>query len=108
MEIKFVKEPNFDGFKDKVDAKVGEAIKNGALEIEQLAKTRCPVDTGNLRRSIHTEIKSDKEAEIGTPVEYAPYVEFGTIYQPPQPFLIPSAEQVWNSRIKPALHNLGG
>ena len=43
------------------------------------AKAITPVDTGRLRNSIaHT---ADSEAAyIGTNVEYAPYVEFGTVH----------------------------
>jgi HK97 gp10 family phage protein len=40
---------------------------------------RCPVDTGNLKGSYHRKIdKKEKVAYIGTNVEYAPFVEFGT------------------------------
>ncbi|WP_236886645.1 HK97 gp10 family phage protein [Dehalococcoides mccartyi] len=41
------------------------------------AKKATVVDTGRLRASIATQI-SDLSAEIGTNVEYAPFVEFGT------------------------------
>ena len=58
-----------------------------ALEIcggkaESYAKQRCPVDTGNLRNSITHQMEGDKTVVIGTPVEYAPYVEFGHHQQP--------------------------
>jgi HK97 gp10 family phage protein len=60
----------------------------------------APADTGALRASISyslpggagnldVEAKKD-EAYVGTPLEYAPYVEFGTRYQAPQPYLRPS------------------
>ena len=49
----------------------------------------CPVDTGNLRASIHTTI-SNLEGAVGTPVEYAPYVEFGTSKMNAQPYLGPA------------------
>lgn len=43
------------------------------------AKKLCPVDTGNLREHISSEIDlEDLTAYIGTNVEYAPYVEYGT------------------------------
>lgn len=46
---------------------------------EGVAKQICPVDTGNLRGSIHHEVNEDgMYVRIGTPVEYAAYVEFGT------------------------------
>lgn len=44
---------------------------------ETHAKSITPVDTGRLRNSIaHAE--TDDSTYIGTNVEYAPYVEFGT------------------------------
>lgn len=45
------------------------------------AKALCPVDKGNLRESIHMQVKKTDRAIQGrvyTNVEYAPYVEFGT------------------------------
>lgn len=45
------------------------------------AKQLAPADTGNLRGSIHQEVKKKSntvEGRVFTNVEYAPYVEFGT------------------------------
>ena len=76
---------------------VDEAVKRVCLVIERAAKQRAPVDTGNLRRSITTEIdpaRGDKATgRVGTGVHYAPYVEFGTRYTRAQPFLGPALEQ---------------
>lgn len=59
--------------------------------VESEAKLRCPVDTGNLRQSInHKVIDSEKSVRIGTNVEYAPFVEFGTIKMNAQPYLRPA------------------
>lgn len=69
-----------------------------ALEIiggkaETYAKEITPVRTGNLRNSItHTVEEEEKAAVIGTNVEYAPYVELGTVKQRPQPYLRPAIE----------------
>lgn len=50
----------------------GEVVVSAAIE-------KCPVDTGNLRGSITSEVDAGQlVARIGTPVEYAPYIEFGT------------------------------
>ena len=43
------------------------------------AKALTPVDTGRLRNSISHAADNDA-AYIGTNVEYAPYVEFGTVH----------------------------
>lgn len=68
-----------------------EELQATALEIEAQAKVDAPVDTGILRASIATT-GGGSEYEIGTNVEYAPFVEFGTQYQSAQPFLFPAFE----------------
>jgi len=47
--------------------------------VESAAKLRCPVDTGNLRGSITHKVKRKELCvNIGTNVEYAPFIEFGS------------------------------
>jgi HK97 gp10 family phage protein len=62
------------------------------LTAEKYAKEITPVDTGRLRNSITHEVDG-KEVYIGTNVEYAPHVEYGTIKQKAQPFLRPAATE---------------
>lgn len=86
----------FNSHKQQVLDATQQAIDR-ALEIcggkaESYAKRRCPVDTGNLRNSITHQQLSDKEEVIGTNVEYAPYVELGTVKMKARPFLRPAAE----------------
>lgn len=47
--------------------------------------------TGALRNSISHAYDSDK-AYVGTNLEYAPYVEFGTVKMPARPFIRPAVE----------------
>ena len=63
--------------------KIGQAGENNAkFEITALGA----IDTGNLRNSIsHTD--DGEYAYIGTNVEYAPYVEMGTVKMQERPFL---------------------
>ena len=59
---------------------------------ENYAKMLCPVDTGRLRNSI-THAQEDESTEIvGTNVEYAAYVEYGTSRSKAQPYLTPAIE----------------
>ncbi|MCC8160119.1 MAG: HK97 gp10 family phage protein [Oscillospiraceae bacterium] len=51
-------------------AAAGEVVRAAAVE-------NAPVDTGTLEGSISCNV-ADNAAVIGTNVEYAPYVEFGT------------------------------
>jgi HK97 gp10 family phage protein len=74
-------------------------ITRTAFAIETGAKRRCPVDEGRLRSSIRTDLKK-LAADIGTNVEYAPFVEFGTVKQRAQPYLFPAYEQERKKMIK--------
>lgn len=58
---------------EKLDMALGKAC---AL-IEREAKKKAPKDTGELRRSITSKVENG-EGIVFTPLEYAPYVEFGT------------------------------
>jgi HK97 gp10 family phage protein len=70
-------------------------VRRAAFEIEARAKVLAPVRTGNLRNSIQTDVESDGlTAHVGTGVEYAAYVEFGTRRMAPRPYLAPAAEAV--------------
>jgi hypothetical protein len=58
-------------------------IERSAINIEREAKNACPVDFGILRSSIEKTVDASDagrilSAEVGTNVEYAPFVEFGT------------------------------
>lgn len=73
---------------------IGVEVKRSALNIEGGAKRRAPVDTGRLRNSItHVIAEGGLKARIGTNVEYAAHVEFGTRRMRAQPYLQPSFEE---------------
>lgn len=63
-----------------------KAMTGSVLLLERDSKEECPVDTGALRRSITSEVTCSDKRVIGrvfTPVEYAPWVHYGTgIYSP--------------------------
>ncbi len=60
-----------------------EAEGNAVDEITRLEA----VDTGRLRGSISHSTDGEEKAYVGTNVEYAPYVEYGTIHMAARPFL---------------------
>lgn len=76
---------------DNVDEIVSEEIEKCCYEIQKEAKYLVPVDTGNLRNSITTEVNG-LSGEVGTEVEYSIFVEYGTIHMSAQPFMIPALE----------------
>lgn len=80
-----------DSIVSQLESQVKASINQNAHEMEGQAKMLAPVDTGNLRRSIHTELKDGGMiAEVGTNISYAPFVEFGTSRQSAQPYMNPA------------------
>lgn len=68
-------------YNKKVCSNVDKALYQGGLLIAADAKLNCTVDTGYLRQSIDVKLikKNGKTyAQIGTNVEYAAFIEFGT------------------------------
>jgi hypothetical protein len=57
------------------------------------AGATAPRDTGVLVASYRAEV-NDLSGIAGSNIEYAPYVEFGTLHGPAQPHLVPSADRV--------------
>ena len=67
-------------------------VAQGAFLIQAESRIRVPVDTGNLRNSIITEVfAEDGQAvsETGPTADYAKYVEYGTSRQEAQPYMEP-------------------
>lgn len=63
--------------KERQEQQMGKAL---AL-VERAAKEKAPKDTGELRRSITSRVELDGDDIRGivyTPLEYAPYIEYGT------------------------------
>lgn len=64
---------------DKVKAEA--AMKKAIALVEGEARKKAPKGTGELRRSIESKVEIEGNTIIGTvftPLEYAPYVEYGT------------------------------
>lgn len=60
-------------------ASIEKGLKTAALRVEKSAKEIAPAGDGSLRASItHAIDVGGMSAEIGTPLHYAPYVEYGT------------------------------
>lgn len=56
-------------------------IQKACALVERSAKQKAPKGTGELRRSITSKVETvgnDIQGVVYTPLEYAPYVEFGT------------------------------
>ena len=78
-----------EGVEEAVEA-LSQVINDRAIEmalgkacalVERSAKQKAPKGTGELRNSITSKVERDGGDLVGvvfTPLEYAPYVEFGT------------------------------
>lgn len=61
--------------------KLESAVGRACLLVERSAKEKAPKGSGDLRRSITSRVDKVGSGVIGivfTPLEYAPYVEYGT------------------------------
>ncbi|MEG2229946.1 MAG: hypothetical protein RRY22_04140 [Bacilli bacterium] len=99
MSVEFI--DNSDKFLEEIKIKKKIVLEMIGLTAEKYAKEICPVGTpestgipgyigGRLRNSItHKQIDEDTEA-IGSAVEYAPFVELGTVKMKSQPYLKPA------------------
>lgn len=58
-----------------------ESMEQACALVERSAKMKAPKDTGELRRSIESKVEETSDGVVGvifSPVEYAPYIEYGT------------------------------
>lgn len=89
--IEFKLDDNSDEVIKLFESQADRGLEAVGMQAERHAKEKCPVRTGRLRGSIsHSHIWP--VAYIGTNVEYAAYVEFGTSKQKAKPYLRPAAE----------------
>ena len=92
MAITVDVESHADEVLNELHSKMETALEMIGLKAEGYAKGYCPVDTGRLRNSISHTADNDS-AYIGTNVEYAVYVELGTVKHPqPAHFLKQAVE----------------
>lgn len=114
ITVEFDFESRADEVKEELAAKKEKALYMIGLQAEGYAKTYCPVDTGRLRNSISFATSTravsgggpnepspkaspddytprgapdEDEVVIGTNVEYAVYVELGSLGRSPVHFL---------------------
>lgn len=63
------------------EEKLTQVLTKACLLIERAAKQKAPKGNGALRNSITSEVREEGGDIVGvvyTPLEYAPYVEYGT------------------------------
>ena len=92
MEIKVELDPRWR----QLEGKYTKAVEIAARHVEARAKAICVekdiIDTGTMMNSINANKLGVLEWEIGPSVDYAPFLEFGTVYMIARPFMIPALE----------------
>lgn len=80
----------------KVGGNVAQLVRETAEEVSTESKLDCPVDTGNLRSSIHVTQQNRYEAIVatGTQAPYAELVHNGTSKMAARPFMTRAAKRV--------------
>lgn len=81
MRMSFnVQTPRLENAQKEVNEGAKEVLFRAMVKMEELAKTKAPVDTGNLKNRIHlTPIqRGATEYVLSDGVEYGVYVEYGT------------------------------
>lgn len=77
----------------ETERKTVQAVIASAFRIQGGARRDVAVDSGNLRSRIFVRfLDGGRSAEVGTDVLYGPFVERGTRFMPPRPYLIPAYE----------------
>ena len=91
IEARVTRKKVIKDYETKLEDVVREFLPPAALIVESDAKLRVPVDKGLLRASIGSNIGVGR-ATIGTNVNYAPHVEYGTVKMGAQPYLRPAID----------------
>ncbi len=92
----------------RMDLLSAEDLERLGYSVVNRARTYAPVDTGRLRNSIDIQEKgrdtSGPFVDVGTRVDYAGFVEYGTRHMAAQPYLRPALLEAvthWKPRITP-------
>ena len=78
---------------EQVKTVVEDHLLNCGNDIVTVAKMLVPVRTGYLRNSIAASVQFPMRLYVVAKAPYATYVEFGTRYMAPQPFMYPALKQ---------------
>ena len=81
---------------NNIDKSSESILEEGCNLIKAQAKQLSPVDDGDLKDSIDTKFDNEKYKHTGyvySDMDYAPFVELGTRFMPPQPFMYPAYQE---------------
>ena len=86
----------FGSMDAKLRSQVHYALTEAVILAHQIARSLAPVRTGRLRSSIYWRASGfylGEWVEFGASAPYAGFVEYGTRYMAPRPFMRPALER---------------
>ena len=91
LEDSFYKKINHAALEKAID----KGLDHGIHDAENTCKREAPIDTGNLRRSIHKNKPGKGTVELIAPnAPYWVYVQYGTSKMDDNPFVTRTAKQI--------------
>ena len=95
-EVRWVVEQNnWAKISRQLDDKADLIVRKTAMDLEAQAKVRAAVDTGVMRGSIQASRVAERHWRVTVGAEYGIYVEYGTRFSAPQPYMGPAVDLVW-------------
>ena len=95
-EVRLVKDtvtPRLTGWAERLHYEIGQEFDVVGANMQDLARSIVPVRTGFLQSTIYYSVTvEDMTIELGATAEYASYVEYGTRYMSPRPYLRPAVD----------------
>jgi HK97 gp10 family phage protein len=85
---------NFPAIKVGMETRAEAFTAKAALDIQGVAMTMAPVDTGFLKNSIQSHKIGPAHWRVTVGAEYGIYLEFGTRFMGAQPYFFPAVAQV--------------
>lgn len=90
-----VEQNNWPKIVRQLEDKADLIVRKTAMDLEAQAKVRAAVDTGIMRGSIQASRVAARHWRVTVGAEYGIYVEYGTRFAAPQPFMDPAVQAVW-------------
>lgn len=92
-----VEQNNWAKISRQLEDQADMIVRKTAMDLEAQAKVRAAVDTGVMRGSIQASAVGPRHWRVTVGAEYGLYVEYGTRFAAPQPFMGPAVDLVWPS-----------
>jgi HK97 gp10 family phage protein len=85
--------PRLVGWTARLQNEIAQELDVVGANMLDLARSVVPVRTGFLQSTIYYSVTvEDMTVELGATAEYASYVEYGTQYMSPRPYLRPAVD----------------